>query len=135
MDSTDCKIGFINALFFTLFLIFLLFVFALYLSKISFGVYSIVCNILVAVAFSILCVSYLICITIIIVKDDESVRLKKLEALKNAMTDFSTTDAGKRRLEESVERKEEGNRCVVEKRQRSVYCELMKTYMQSVTEI
>ncbi len=89
-------------------------------------------DLMIVIAFSVLCITGFVCLTVIVVKDDGGICLKKLEALKElkpAKDDFS---AG---INTKLEERKEYANGECETKQKSVYYELMKTYMQSITEI
>lgn len=130
MAKSRCKMAFFYIMF--LFLTFFLFLFAFFLKDTSCQYLNQKCkNILIVIVFSVLCITSFVCFTVIILKDGEKTSLAKLKALVKAKEDFSSGDNSKLVTEERTE-KTDGEIIIVE---RKVYCELMKTYMQSITEI
>lgn len=111
---------------------FFLFLFAYFLKGTNCNYLNQKCkNLLIVIAFSVLCITGFVCFTVIALKDGEKVSMAKLEALKNVIGDFSSADKAKFVTEERTV-KSSGEIITVKK---NVYCELMKIYMQSVTEI
>lgn len=130
MEKSRFKMAFFYVMFSVF--AFFLFLFAYFLKDTSCQYLNQKCkNLLIVIAFSVLCITGFVCATVVVVKDDERIRFAKLEALKEAQKDFSSDDKAKFVEEEKTE-KASGETVTVEKR---TYCELMKTYMQSVTEI
>ena len=130
MEKSRCKMVF----FYFMFLAFtsFMFLFAFFLKDTSCQYLNQKCkNILIVIVFSVLCITGFVCFTVIILKDGEKTSLAKLKALIKAKEDFSSGDNSKLVTEERTE-KTDGEIIIVE---RKVYCELMKTYMQSITEI
>ena len=130
MKKSRCKMAFFYIMF--LLLIFFLFLFAYFLKGTNCNYLNQKCkNILIVIVFSVLCITGFVCFTVIVLKDGEKTSLAKLKALVKAKEDFSSGDNSKLVTEERTE-KTDGEIIIVE---RKVYCELMKTYMQSITEI
>ena len=115
-----------------LFLTFFLFLFAYFLKDTNCQYLNQKCkNLLIVIAFSVLCITGFVCFTVIALKDGEKTNLAKLEALKKAKDDFSSKDKAEFVTEERTV-KVTGETVTIKK---NVYCELMKTYMQSIAEI
>lgn len=130
MEKSRCKMAFFYVMF--LAFTFFLFLFAFFLKDTSCQYLNQKCkNLLIVIAFSVLCITGFVCFTVIVLKDGEKIAFAKLEALKETQKDFSLDDKSKIVSEERTE-KTTGETVTVKK---SAYYELMKTYMQSVTEI
>lgn len=130
MDRSRFKMTFFYVMFAVL--TFFLFLFSYFLRDTSCQYLNQKCkNFLIVIAFSILCITSFVCFTVIALKDGEKIAFAKLRALKKAQKDFSLDDKSKIVSEERTE-KTTGETVTVKK---NAYYELMKTYMQSVTEI
>ncbi|MBP5402590.1 MAG: hypothetical protein J6Y36_05465 [Treponema sp.] len=88
------------------------------------------CNLVIFIICALLCITGLICYTIVYVNDDQEIRLIKLEKLIEAKNEFSGQDKNSMQKEEK-----QYVSCKAQTIKKSIYLDLMKTYMTMITEI